>query len=316
MASFRQMTNDKVIKRADAEKIQYKDLHVEPGFNPSGRMEDDEDGESLFQFIMSGGRVPDLEVRPREEGGVWIVDGHRRHFQIGRAIAAGAPLQDKDGAIWISIKQFVGNDVDRVCRIATSNEGKKLTAIQLAEVYKRLTGFGLSVDDIAKRMTRTRQHVESILVLANANHDVQSAVRRGEISPSLAISAQRDHGEQAGAVIADEVKKAKAAGKSKVTPAAMKPWAPPAKYSLPIVTNARRLLDSMPADVVAKASDARSMDDPDETVTITISTRALFLLVQTVGAVDELRAEAEEKKRAAEDAANEDGRKSGATDAA
>lgn len=300
MASFRQMTNDKVIKRADAEKIQYKDLHVEPGFNPIGRMEDDEDGESLFQFIMSGGRVPDLETRPREDGGVWIVDGHRRHFQIGRAIAAGAPLQDKDGLVWISIKQFIGNDIDRVCRIATSNEDKKLTAIQLADVYKRLTGFGLSVDEIAKRMTRTRQHVEQIMVLANANHDVQSAVRRGEISPSLAISATRDHGERAGAVIADEVKKARAAGKNRVTPAAMKPWTPPVKYSLPIVTNAKRLLDSMPAGVLAKASNAASMDDEDQPVTVTLSSKALFLFVQTVEAVDELRVEAEEKRRVAE----------------
>jgi ParB family chromosome partitioning protein len=292
------MTNDKVIKRADAEKIQYKDLHVEPGFNPIGRMEDDEDGESLFQFIMSGGRVPDLETRPREEGGVWIVDGHRRHYQMGRAIEAGAPLQDKDGAIWISIKQFIGNDIDRVCRIATSNEGKKLTAIQLAEVYKRLAGFGLTPDDIAKRMTRTRQHVEQIMVLANANHDVQAAVRRGEISPSLAISAARANGEAAGAVIAAEVTKARAAGKTRVTASTMKPWAPPMKFSAPIVANARRLIDSMPAEVIAKASNANAMDDADELVTVTISTKALFLLVQTVGAVDELRAEAEEKKAA------------------
>lgn len=298
VASFRQMTNDKVIKRADAEKIQYRDLHVEPGFNPIGRMEDDEDGESLFQFIMSGGRVPDLETRPREEGGVWIVDGHRRHYQIGRAIEAGAPLQDKDGAIWISIKQFIGNDIDRVCRIATSNEGKKLTAIQLAEVYKRLAGFGLTPDDIAKRMTRTRSHVEQIMVLANANHDVQAAVRRGDISPSLAISATRANGENAGAVIAAEVSKAHAAGKKRVTASTMKPWAPPMKFSAPIVTNARRLIDSMPADVIAKASNAATMNDADELVTVTISTKALFLLVQTVGAVDELRAEAEEKKAA------------------
>lgn len=295
MASFRQMTNDKVIKRADAEKIQYKDLHVEPGFNPEGRMEDDEDGESLFQYIMSGGRVPDLETRPREDGGVWIVDGHRRHFQIGRAIAAGAPLQDKDGLVWISIKQFVGNDIDRVCRIATSNEGKKLTAIQLAEVYKRLTGFGLSTEDIAKRMTRTRSHVEQIMVLANANHDVQSAVRRGEISPSLAISATRANGERAGAVIAEEVKKARAAGKDRVTPAAMKPWAPPAKFSMPIVSNAKRLLDSMPDDILAKASNAASMDDEDQTVSVTLSTKALFLFVQTVETVEALRVEAENK---------------------
>lgn len=236
MATFRQMVNEKVIKRADAEKIQYKDLHVEPGFNPPGRMEDDEDGENLFQFIMSGGRLPDLEVRPRDEGGVFIVDGHRRHFQIGRAIAAGAPLQDKDGLIWIAIKQFTGNDIDRVCRIATSNEGKKLSQLQLAEVYKRLSAFGLSPDDIAKRMSKTRSHVEQLLILANANHDVHIAVKAGDISPSLAIKTVRTHKEGAGAVIAAKSQEAKAAGKKRLTASTMTP-----KPAEPAITDTMRL---------------------------------------------------------------------------
>ncbi len=297
MASFRQMTNEKVIKRADAEKIQYKDIHIEPGFNPAGRMEDDEDGENLYQFIMSGGRLPDWEVRPREEGGVWAVDCHRRHYQTGRAIAAGAPLQDKDGLVWISIKQFVGNDIDRVCRIATSNEGKKLTALQLANVYKRLAGFGLSADEIAKRMSRTSSHVEQLLLLGNSNHDVQSAVARGEIAPSLAISTARAHGEAAGAVIAAEVLKAKAAGAKRVTAATMRPWAPAARMVSPIVTHAKSLLASLPPDVAAKASNAALMPSDGETVNVTMSARALFLLVQTVEAVEAAREVAEQKAR-------------------
>jgi ParB family chromosome partitioning protein len=67
MKSFKQMRVDGDLVRADSEKIQFKDLHVEPGFNAPGRTDqDDEDDESLYQYIASGGRIPELDVRPRE----------------------------------------------------------------------------------------------------------------------------------------------------------------------------------------------------------------------------------------------------------
>ena len=97
--SFRQKILSKEIKRAHAMQVRYEDLHVEPGFNlrtPIELLDGEEreqaeaDDEALFQHIMAGGKIPPLEVRPRPQAGVWIVDGHRRHAQIGRAIAAGA----------------------------------------------------------------------------------------------------------------------------------------------------------------------------------------------------------------------------------
>lgn len=72
MNTFRQMVNAKVISRADAEKIEYSNLHIEPGFNVPGRTEEnDPDDEALYLYVCSGGRIPDLEVRPREHGGWW-----------------------------------------------------------------------------------------------------------------------------------------------------------------------------------------------------------------------------------------------------
>lgn len=225
MKSFKQMRIDGEITRADAEKIQYKDLYIEPDFNPPGRTEgDDADDEILFEYIKGGGRIPDLEVRPREGGGVWIVDGHRRHKQIGRAIESGNFLPDpKSGKFLIPIKQFVGNDVDRIVRIATSNEGKKLSPLDVAYIYKKLTGFGLTPDDIAKRMHKTRAHVEQVLVLASANHDVHRMVNAGEVSASLAAKVVRKNGERAGEVLGTALAKATASGKRKVTAATIKP---------------------------------------------------------------------------------------------
>lgn len=228
MASFREMTNNKVIKRADAEKIEFHNLHEEEGFNVPGRTDgpEDEDDASLYEHIASGGLYPSLEVRPREAGGVLVVDGHRRRKFIGRAIEAGRIRPDKDGKYWVPIRQFEGNDIKRLARIATSNEGKKLTPLQRCHIYTGLRGMGLSNADIAAEVKRTPSHVEQVLTLADANHDVQKMVAAGDVSATLAISVQREHGEAAGAVLAAASVKAKASGKKRVTAATVKPKKP------------------------------------------------------------------------------------------
>jgi ParB family chromosome partitioning protein len=301
MASFRQMTNEGIIKRADAEKIELDNLFFEPGFNPPGRNEEDEaEDEELFQHIMQYGlsQLPQWVVRPREAGGVWLVDGHRRTIQTRRAVAAGLDLVDeKTGKIWIPIKQFIGNDEDRLCFIVDSNKNKRIKALQTAWVYKQLIALGRSKQEIAGRFKCSVSAVDNYLTFGNANADVQNAVRNGVVSTTEAIKLVRANKESAGAVIAAEVTKAHAAGKKRVTAATMRPWAPPIKFSAPIVSNAKRLLDSMPADILAKASNAASMDDEDQTVSVTLSSKALFLFVQTVETVEALRREAEEKQR-------------------
>lgn len=221
MKSFRQMTADGMLKRADAEKIRIEDIHEEPGFNAPGRSDsNDDDDEALFQYVMSGGALPSLEVRPREEGGVFIVDGHRRTKAIRRAVAAGLPMQDKAGAVWVSIRQFVGNDLDRKLRVITSNEGKKLTPLQLGHVYRDANVWA-SVADIARRVNKSDTHVSSCIALANGNSDVHAMVQAGDVSATLAGAVVREHGEAAGAILATAKVKAQAAGKKRVTAAAL-----------------------------------------------------------------------------------------------
>ena len=217
--SIRKMLADGSAKRADAVQIRYEDIHIEPGFNL--RDEDDDYEESIQELtahIAAGGRFPPLEVRLRDEGGVWVVDGHRRHASIGRALAQGAQLRNpKDGQAWIHVVHFDGNDAARTVRIITSAKGKPLSQLKIAEGYKRLISFGWSIADIAKEVTKSQEHVRQMLLLGNANSDVQQLVRSGEVSPTVAVKAASKHGEKAGAVLASELAKAKEAGKARVT---------------------------------------------------------------------------------------------------
>lgn len=221
-ASFKQLIKSGAIKRADAMKIPYKDLHIEPGFNERDRTEDfDQSVRELADYILSGGTYPPLECRVADDGKVFVVDGHRRHEAIGLAIKAGAPIE------WVDIRQFVGNDADRVARIVTSAQGRPLSPLETSRVYKRLQGFGLSPADIAKKVARSLQHVNELLTLANANTDVQKHVSEGAVSAKNAAALVRQHGERAGAVLDGKLAEAKAQGKAKVTAKSLAPRSTP-----------------------------------------------------------------------------------------
>lgn len=226
MTTFKQKILAKEIKRADAMKVRYQDLHEEPGFNL--RIEDADfqaSIEALADHITQGGQYPALEVRPRAEGGVFIVDGHRRKRAIGVAIERGAPLQDKDGDVWVSIVPFEGNDADRVARVITSAEGRALQPLEVARGYARLRAFGWDNTRIAQKIGKTPQHVAQLLTLADANSDVQNMVAAGGVSAAVAVQVVREHGDQAGKVLAGAAKN----GKGKVTAGTMKGKALPRK---------------------------------------------------------------------------------------
>lgn len=232
--TFNQLRDEGTVKRADAMKVRFEDLHVEPDFNlrddiesltGDAREEAEADEESLFQHIMDGGLIPDLEVRPREEGGVFIVDGHRRHRNIGRAIAVGAPLKgmrDKEGVVWVSVKPFDGDEDDRDARVITSQHTRKLRDLELARGCQRMAARGRTPEQIAKKVRLTRQRVDQLLILASASPEVHQRMRAGQVSGAVAVELVRKHGDQAGKVLEAELEKAKAAGKGKVTAGTMK----------------------------------------------------------------------------------------------
>ncbi|MCX5470517.1 hypothetical protein OSH04_02180 [Alcaligenes sp. A-TC2] len=230
MTTFKRMIGDKTIKRADAMKIRLEDIHEEPGFNLRDETAVDADGVSfdesiraLADFIGAGGTYPALEVRPREEGGVWVVDGYRRRRALLLLDAAGklprTPARDGGPPeAWISIVPFEGSDAERTLRILTSVENRRLGALEVARGYRRLAHFGWTTTQIAQGVHKSRTYVEQMLMLANSNSDVQRAINSGQVSASAAVGLVRQHGEQAGQIIEQAAERAQDEGKTKVTP--------------------------------------------------------------------------------------------------
>lgn len=212
--SFKLMTRSGIIKRTDTGMfISLDDIHVREGFN---KREDDERtrqaDDDLFNYLMNGGSVPPLEVIARDEGGVWVVEGHRRRRCYARCRDAGKPVDR------IHIMPFSGNDVQRLARIMTSNNQLPLSAIEQAAVIQELhNAFNQSTSEIAKLVNKSVPTVEKLLALSMANHDVQQVVKAGEVSVEVAVERVKEHGERAGEVLEQDKVKAAAAGKKKVT---------------------------------------------------------------------------------------------------
>lgn len=218
--SFRQMTRGGVISRTDNGMfIHLDDIHVKPGFNK--RLDDERTrlaDDDLFQFLMNGGSVPPLEVMSRDEGGVWIVEGHRRHRCYERCREAGKPVNK------IHIVQFVGDDKERLDRILTSNNQLSLSELEQAAVVKELaSAFNQSVSEIAALVNKSEPTVRNLLTLAGANHDVKEKVQAGEVSAGAAIDRVKEFGEKAGEVLEQDKAVAAAAGKKKVTRSVIAP---------------------------------------------------------------------------------------------
>jgi ParB-like chromosome segregation protein Spo0J len=250
--SFKQMIKDGEVRRADAMKVQLEDLHEEPGFNLRTEGAALEASISaLAEFIAAGGQIPPLEVRPRPEGGVWLVDGHRRRRALLKLDAEGRlpriPNKERPEVLeaWVPVIAFEGSDADRVARIITSQENEKLSPLELADGYKRLRAFGWSVEQIAAKVGKTRQHVEQVLTVGNANTDVQNLVAAGHVSATTAAQVVREHGDGAGKVLGAELVRAQASGKKRVTAGSMKGPSIPKPRLEAVHTASRNLIASL-----------------------------------------------------------------------
>lgn len=301
MKTFRSMRASGEVKRGEASAIRPQDLHEEPGFNLRDLDGIDEDGltfqegiDELTAYIKAGGVYPPLEVRPREEGGVWVVDGHRRRLAILQAIAEGAGIE------WVNVTPFTGNDADRTLRIVTSARRANLSPVEVARGYKRLIGYGWSVDRIATEAVKSRSHVEQLLILADAPSAVQRQVLAREVSVSVAIDMVRKLGEGASDVLADKLVEAKASGKTKVTPGVMKGKPLPPKVAARAIGSLDEFMGNLPKPArerLAGLELQQQQGQPVDRHEVSVPATLLLALLAAHQTVAEARAAQEKKTR-------------------
>ncbi|MGG6135516.1 ParB/RepB/Spo0J family partition protein [Pantoea allii] len=213
------------------------ELYVEPGYNV--RETDQAHVEEFRDAFIAGEHVPPLAVQVTEHG-IKVIDGHHRYFGAKLAQEAGYELR-------LECKDFVGSEADRIAFMVTSSQGRALLPLERAAAYQRLVNQGWEPAEIAKKVKRSVTDVEQHLQLLTVGDGLIDMVKSGEVAATTAIALQREHGAKASTVAQQQMEKAKAAGKKKLTKAAAMPQFSAAK--------ARRLVELL--------CDAQSGDEED-----------------------------------------------------
>lgn len=190
------------------------EIYVEPGFNV--REIDQVHVEEFRDAFIAGEYVPPLAVQVTEKG-VKIIDGHHRYYGAKLATEAGHEIPR------LECKDFIGTDADRIAFMVTSSQGKPLTPLERAAAYQRLINQGWEPAEIAKKVKRSVADVDHHLQLLACGDELIDMVRSGEVAATTAVALSREHGPQASSVAVEQMSKAKAAGKKKLTRSAALP---------------------------------------------------------------------------------------------
>lgn len=109
------------------------------------------------------------------------------------------------------------NEVDRTVDLIVENDfGKSLEPLEKASVYRRLILLNMTVEQIAKRVGKTKQHVEDLLRLNGASQSIHQLIRDGRISATQAVEVCREKGiKRADAILERAAEKATEGGRKK-----------------------------------------------------------------------------------------------------
>ncbi len=111
---------------------------------------------------------------------------------------------------------------DRIFGLILDNSGRRLTLLGEAMVIKRLIGRGIDEKEIARRLTRNVASIRNALTLVAAPKPIKEMVTSGAVSATSAVKVMKEQGANAVAHLQAAKEIAAAAGKTKVTPKALK----------------------------------------------------------------------------------------------
>jgi ParB family chromosome partitioning protein len=224
------------------------ELYVETNYNI--RDIDQTHVEEFRDAFIAGEHVPPLAVKVTEKG-IKIIDGHHRFYGAKLAQEAGYTLR-------LECKDFVGGEADSVAFMVTSSQGRALLPLERAAAYQRLVNQGLEPAEIAAKVKRSITDVEQHLQLLTVGEPLIEMVKSGEVAATTAVALQREHGVKASSVAQEQMQKAKAAGKKKLTKTDAMP-----QFS---AAQARKL-----AELIAKHSQTEQSDEGAR-ITLTFET--------------------------------------------
>lgn len=173
-------------------------LLIEDGFNV--RDLDQEHIQAMALSYSEGKMMPALVIRTTKSG-FKVIDGHNR---LSAAKIAGVHR--------LECKEFTGTEAEQIAFMVSSSQGRNLKPIERARAYRRLLGLGMTKDEIAKSVIRSRADVDNHLIMLEAGDEVIQAIHDGEVAATEVQKAMLQHGSGAQDKIMGAVRKSREEG--------------------------------------------------------------------------------------------------------
>jgi ParB family transcriptional regulator, chromosome partitioning protein len=139
---------------------------------------DDEGIQELADSIKAQGVVQPIVVSVGEDGGYRIIAGERRWRASRRAGLESVP---------VVVREVSGDQELLELALVENLQRRDLNPVEEAEAYRSLgQTFGLSQDEIAKRVGKARTTVTNGLRLLRLPREVQDHLRSGQLTPGQA----------------------------------------------------------------------------------------------------------------------------------
>lgn len=166
--------------------------------------------EKMCELWMAGADLPALTVEVTERG-IHVLDGQHRYMGAVMANERGHQIPR------IECKDFVGTELQKLAMQTGSSEGLQMTPVERAVQYNKAKNKGYSLTEIAREFHRSITDVENHLQLLSSGETLINMVNSGEVSATTAVELSKKHGPAAGRIVGEQLEKAKAAGKKKLT---------------------------------------------------------------------------------------------------
>jgi ParB family transcriptional regulator, chromosome partitioning protein len=161
---------------ADLETDQLRDVDIErilPNSHQPRKAFDDDALNELASSIRSHGVVQPLVVRPLEDGFFQLIAGERRWRAAQRAGLTRVPVVVREAGEHDALEIALIENLQR----------EDLNPIEEAQAYERLiVEFGLTQEDVAKRVGKNRATIANMLRLLRLPPEVQQWLRENQLT--------------------------------------------------------------------------------------------------------------------------------------
>src|SRR5882757_2337104 len=124
-----------------------------------------------------------------EDNIVYVSDGHCRLAAVNHLLLEGVEIK----TVPVLVEDRFSNEADRIFSQIVHNQGKPLTGIEQAKVFKRLIDLGWAQKDIALKAGLSGGRVSQLLELLTLPVVLQKFITDGKASASMVLSTFKKH---------------------------------------------------------------------------------------------------------------------------